>query len=358
MITYLPDDCDTVAGINVGHLQKYPEFYKQCQSMFASKGFKHAGDIFAQAIGNQSMDDVVDYVVQGTGYAGGSAGAARLDATIMKTKEEYDPEDLSRIPGAKEYVLNGHKYYTIPDIPALGYAGLRVFGPTNRLVVFCAGTIPQPKFEAMLEGNKDNVENTTYTRAGSLARQTIRGTAWRFHIEGRASPGFSNADIFPGGVNSDDGKEFAQDWGPLTQGMKGIGIKGSVGSRDVRGEVIIQYADSDTASKNYTLWREKDWILDSEKEAPRWFKSLAGRISVGKKSVNIVRDGLSFRSSGDLFMVRSEIETNELMQSLQGFVGAFTGGGQGSMMGGSGPGGFRPPQVGEAGAGSGGGPPP
>src|SRR5688572_25912378 len=29
MIMYLPDDCDTVAGVNLGHLQKYPLFYDE-----------------------------------------------------------------------------------------------------------------------------------------------------------------------------------------------------------------------------------------------------------------------------------------------------------------------------------------
>jgi hypothetical protein len=343
MITYLPDDCDTVAGLNLGHLRKYPEFYKSCQPAFANSGFKKAGDTLAVALGSKTIDDVVDYVVQGTGYVGGQPSGARLDATVFKTTEEYDPAALAKIPGAREGSLDGVKYYAIPNISELGYPSTRVFGPTNRIVVFCSGAIPEAKFKTMLKGNKDNEENTSYTRAGSLAKQTIRGTAWRFHIEGRASPGFSNAPVFPPG-DSEDSKLFAADWGPVVQGMKGIGIKASVGSRDVRGEVIIKYADSETASGMYNKWKEKTWVKDSEADVPKWFKTLAGKSGAGRTATNVVRDGISFRSSGDLFVIRCEVETKLIQQSAASIAGEFTRpGGQFGMPGGPGlPGGGMP----------------
>ncbi|HSQ56818.1 MAG TPA: hypothetical protein VLM40_13840, partial [Gemmata sp.] len=289
-------------------------------------------------LGSQTIDDIVDYVVQGTGYVGGQAGGARLDATVFKTKEEYDPADLAKLPGAKEYVLNGVKYYTISNIPSLAYPGLRVFGPTNRLVVFCCGTIPDDKFKAMLDGNKENAENISYARAGQLARQTIRGTVWRYSIEGRASPGFCNAPVVPPG-DSEESKALAADWSSISQGMTGIGIKASVGSRDIRGEVIVHYRDASAANDVYKKWKEKEWIKDSEKDVPRYFKTLANKSNAGKSAVNVVRDGLSFRSSGELFIIRCEVETKLLQQGINGVINDFTRSGTGFGFPGGPPGG-------------------
>jgi hypothetical protein len=194
--------------------------------------------------------------------------------------------------------------------------------------------IPEGKFKSMLDGNKDNPDNTPYARGGSLAKQTIRGTVWRFHIEGRASPGFSNAPVAPDGGNDEQGKAFAQDWASTTQGMKGIGIKASVGSRNVRGEVIIKFGDSDAANGVYEKWTEKNWVKDQENEVPRWFKGMAGKTSIPKTAVNVVRDGLSFRSSGDLFIIRCEVQTKLIQQGVGSLVNSFTAQGAGGGGGG------------------------
>src|SRR5579872_1004670 len=55
MMGYLPDDCDEVSGLNIGHLQKYKEFYKATESKFATKGFRSAADVFAKALGAERM---------------------------------------------------------------------------------------------------------------------------------------------------------------------------------------------------------------------------------------------------------------------------------------------------------------
>jgi hypothetical protein len=349
MMTYLPDDCNVVFGLNLGHVQKYPEFYKTCQAAFANTGFKKAGDTLAKALGNETIDEVVDYVVQGVGKSGG--------ATVFKTKVEYDPGVLAKIPGAKEYVLNGVKYYTIPDIRELGYPGLRVFGPTNRLVVFCSA-VPEDKFRLMLEGNKDNMENTAYVRSGSLGKQTIRGTAWRFTVDAKAGgPRIGEGTVVPpataGQKPSEEDIALAQEWGSIASGAKGMGVKASVGSREVRGELFVQYDDSETASSKLKAWKEKEWIKDEEVEAPKWFKNIADKSGGGKTAAQIVRDGLSFKSSGDLFIIRTSMETKVV--GVGSLVTAFTGQQQGAMgggMGGSGgplPGGGGAPMPGGGG---------
>ena len=196
MMMYLPDDCDEVSGINLGHLQKYPEFYKSCESAFGNTGFKHAADIFCDALGEKT-NDVVDYVVQGVGRAGGTG--QEVAATVFHTKVDYDTTLLSKLSGANKGTRNGVDYYLISDIPGLNYGGIKVFAPTKRLVVFCRADTPDAKFDAMLNGNKDNPDATPFKRGGQLSKAIIRGTAWKFMIYGRSVTKFAGPRAPTGG---------------------------------------------------------------------------------------------------------------------------------------------------------------
>src|SRR5262249_44102649 len=154
----------------------------------------------------QKMGDVVEYVVQGSGRVGGQPEGAAVDATVLRTKAEDDTDLLKKLPGAQEGTKDGAKYYAIDEIPELGYPGLRVFAPTNRLVVFCRGDMPDAKFRDMLNGNKDNPDATAFKRGGPLAKQASRGTIWEFVIEGRKglTPVISHKTPDDGGKKSDD----------------------------------------------------------------------------------------------------------------------------------------------------------
>ena len=362
MMTYLPDECEVVFGLNIGHLQKYPLFYKSCEVTFASTGFKKAGDAFAVTLGKEKIDEAIDYVVQGSGYSGGSANGGRLDATIMRTKTKFDQSLISKMPGAKKYTANGVDYYTITAIPELGYANLRVFAPTDRLVVFCGGAISDAKFKAMLIGNKENLDTTTFVRAGPLGKQLVRGTVWQFYLEGKPSPRIGDGVLQKS--DGDDEKEFRKEVDSIQQGSKGGGYKASVGSREIRGEWITWYKDSETASNQVKKWKDKEWIKDDEKELPRWWKSVANKTGAGKTAPNALKDYLSFKANGETFSVSVALETNSLKNSIGGLVGVFTGstpGGGGGMPGGGMPGGGMPgggmPGGGMPGGGVPGGPP-
>jgi hypothetical protein len=288
------------------------------------------------------MDDVTDRLIQGAGN--GSGGL--VEATVFRTKEEFDQTLLSKIPGAKKYTAENVDYYTIPPIAKLGYPAPRVFAPTNRLVVFCSGAIPEAKFRLMLTGNKDNLDNTAYVKSGQLGKYTIRGTAWRFDIDKRAPrlPGGPPRPLFGAATgDNNEAKAFAEDISSIDGGIQGMGLKASVGSREVKGEWIVQYTESDRASEQYKKWREKEWVKDSEKNPPRYWKSLANISGAGKTAENILRDNLYFKSSGELFIVGTAVETTVLSVStlMTPFTGQQQGGGGPSMpgQGGAGPGG-------------------
>ena len=343
MMTYLPDDCDEVSGINLGHLQKYPEFYKTCESTFGNTGFKKAADVFSKALGTET-NDTIEYVVQGIGRTSGQL----VEATVLRTKTDYDTSALSKLPGAVKGTRNGVDFYAINDIPELGYGGVRVFAPTNRIVVFCRADTPDAKFNAMLNGNKDNADATPYARSGQLGKQVIRGTAWRFMIYGRSvaklAPPAAQQGSQGGGENEEDGlkREIAD----ILSSAQGCGYKASVGSREVRGEWVVWYKDSEAASSMLKKWKEKEWIKDEEKDPPRWWKSLANKTGGGKTAPSVVRDGLGFRQRGETFIVRSSMETKLLQVStLVSAVTGSQGGGSGPPGGGMPgmPGGMQPP---------------
>jgi Zn-finger nucleic acid-binding protein len=338
MMSYLPDDCDEVTGIDLGHLQKYPEFYKQCEQTFGSKGFKKAADVFSKALGSE-MKDVVEYVIQGEGKSGGKPDGSPLEATVLRTKTEFDASLLKKIPGAQEYTAEGVKYYTIDDIPELSYPGLRVFAPTNRLVVFCRGDMPEGKFKAMLTGNRDNSDGVVYKRCGPLFKQVTRGTGWKFVLYGRSVAKPAPPPATPGGQRENEEEMLKKEISDLLNSAQGYGIKASVGSRDVRGEWVIWFKDSDAASNQAKTWKDKDWVQDGEKPPPKWWKTIAQKSGAGKTAENAIKDGLAFRSSGETFSIRSSLEAKTLgvSQLIQVF-GNQSGGRSGPVMPG-GPGG-------------------
>jgi hypothetical protein len=342
LMLYLPDDCDEVYGINLGHLQKYPEFYKVCENNFAATGFKRAADLFAWAIGMET-NDAIAYVVQGNGRVGGSG--QELAATVFYTKEPFDQERIGRLPGAQKGTRNGVDYYVIPDIPQLAYGGIKVFAPTDRIVVFTRSDTPDAKFDAMLTGHKDNKEATPGVRAGQLAKQVVRGTVWRFMLYGRSvNKPQPSAAATSAGSESDD-ELLKKEYTDILANAQGCGFKASVGSREVRGEFVAWYKDSEAANAMLKKYREKDWVQDEEKDPPKFMKAVASKSGGGKTALPAIRDALSFRQSGETFSVRTAMDVNLIQNGIGGLAAAFTNpaGGPGRMGLGGGPNVSGPP---------------
>lgn len=327
MMTYLPDDCDEVFGLNIGHLQKYPLFYESCEKAFASAGFRKAGELVAKANGAE-FNATFDYAVYGTGRAGGKEGGQLLEATVLRTKVEFDPGILAKIPGAQKGAANGVTYYNIPDVPELGYPQLRVFAPTNRIVVFCRGDTPDGKFKAMLIGNKDNPDTMPYVRSGELGKYAIRGTVWRFNLYGRsfpkpAAPVTPEAPKGSQPAQPSDEDNLKKEIAEVAASAKGSAIKASVGSREIRGEWILWEKESSSAADKVKKWKEKDWMTDDDKLPPRWWKYMANQSGGGKTAENVLKDNLSFRASGELFVIRTAMDTKVIQQGVGGLISKF-----------------------------------
>ena len=98
-------------------------FYKAINGLIAGTPFKPAGDAIAKAAGTD-LDGLVDYVAVAESKKSG-------EATVFRTKTEFDGAALSKIPGAEKGTLDGKTYYTVPNLLPGNVSG-RVFAPTGR----------------------------------------------------------------------------------------------------------------------------------------------------------------------------------------------------------------------------------
>ncbi|MBY0457421.1 MAG: zinc-ribbon domain-containing protein, partial [Gemmataceae bacterium] len=222
MMYYLPEETEVVGGLNLGHAQKYPELYKSLSGSFGGTEFKAAGDALATALGAKDGDELMDYVVCGNG----KSGATPVAATVIRTKTEFDQGALAKLPGAKAQNAAGKSYYT-----ANGFKGggrVKVFAPTNRLIVYCPDNTPDPVFQKMLDGNQSTRDKTIGVRAAALGKRTTRGTFWILAM----SEGAMRAGVAPGtpvtpptptgGAGGEDGKaQFEKVKAETLSGAKG-----------------------------------------------------------------------------------------------------------------------------------------
>jgi hypothetical protein len=324
LMKYLPADADAAVGLNIGHMQKYPGFFDAVEQTYTGNAFKRAADALAKAFG-MDVNEMLDYMVEGTGSSG--------SAIVIRTKEEFDPELLLKLPGAREGTSGGQKYYAITNIRG---AGDRVFAPTNRIVVFCPGTISKGTFDNMLAGNVDN-EETLALRAGSLAKRTVRGTYWVF-----ATGGVARAFVPPAKKDAlgGSGGEFHTYVRGLLGSATFAGFKASVGSRSVRFEFIVHCEDSDASSDMYEKFKSSDLAKgDDALEPPRYWKDFTQQIGGDRKINAELLSAIGAKTSGDLYIIYSECETKTLMSGVGTIGGKLSGGAQAGSGGGIGPGG-------------------
>lgn len=311
MMYYLPEDADAVYGLNLGHAQKYPEFYKKLAEAFKDAEFKLAGDTLAKVLGAADTDDLVDYVVSGSNVKGHSA-------VVIRTKTEFDGSSLSKLPGAQAKDMGGRTYYLAEAFKGSGK--VRVFAPTNRLVVYCPLGVPDAVFQKMLTGHADSKDRTIGVRAGELGKRTTRGTFWGMSLyEGANKPPPAPTPA-PGVPPSDDAKvQFARTTAKTLASAKGVGFKASIGSREVRFELIVWCSDGDKASSMATEWKESDLGKGDEGEPPRWWKDQVG--GLGKRIGAQLLANIGFGSSGELFYARTAVETLDLKDAVSNVAG-------------------------------------
>lgn len=350
MMYYLPEDADTVQGLNLGHAQKYPEFYKALSGTFNNTEFKAAGDGLGRALGYNDLDGLTDYVVFGSNTKGHSA-------MVFRSKADFSADGLGKLPGAKQQTADGRTYYLVDGFRS-GAPKARVFAPTNRLIVVCPADLPDPVFKKILSGNAGSQEKTVGNRMGDLGKRTTRGTFWSMTLfEGEKKPPAAPTAPAGGGAgagagNDDASAQLARTTAEGLSGAKGFGFKASIGSREVRFELIVWCSNSEKSSGMSRKWSESDLGKGDEGTPPRWWKENVD--SLGNKKIGAqLLANLGFGSSGELFYARSAVDTVDLKDSVSSFAGKVNpaaqnngpgggpgmppGGGPGMMPGGPGP---------------------
>lgn len=327
LLGYLPDDADGAVGVNIGHVQKYPEVFKIVEPTYANSEFKKAADAIGAACGIEGRDWLT-YAVSGRSKGGGSTVA-------MRSKAEFDPSALSKLPGAREASGDGGKYYTA-TIDGMG--SVRAFAPTNRIVVFCSAGVSQAAFGKMMGGNKDNPKAFT-ERMGVLGKRMSKGTLWSIQLYDAPPPKNEAAE----GTANDQGQaSFAKLQNELFGGAQGMGFKASLGSRAVRFEVALTRSDKEAASALAKKYNDSVWTKGDDEEPPREWKFMKQQFG-DQKVAREIYSNIGFTSSGNVFAVYTECDTKILMQQMGGLLNKVTGNQQQNFGGGGVPPGGGPP---------------
>src|SRR5207249_4068371 len=154
--------------------------------------------------------------------------------------------------------LDGKAYYLVPGIlPANQRA--RVFAPTNRLIVVCPEATKEAAFRKILNGHADSREKTLGVRMGALGKRVTRGTFWQMivfdnEIKGPSAPAASEGQSGQGGEDSK--AQLARTAAETVGGAQGFGAKASLGSREVRLELVVWYKDGEKSSSIAKKWKE------------------------------------------------------------------------------------------------------
>jgi hypothetical protein len=329
LCTYLPDDASSAVGANVGHAQKYPEVFKMVEPTYANLPFKKAADTVAAAFGTEGREWLA-YAVTGTNKSGAVTVA-------MRSKKEFDPSALSKLPNAREASADGGRYYTA-SVDGVGSA--RVFAPTNRIVVVSSGSVPQASFAAMLGGNKDNPK-AFHERMGTLGKRMSKGTLWSIDLFETAP----KAETEAGGALgfNDMGKSaFGKLQNDIMNGSQGLGFKASLGSRAVRIEFAFTCRDKEAASNLSKKYNESVWTKGDDEEPPREWKYMRQQFG-DQKIAREIYSNIGFTSSGNVFAAYSECDTKVLIQHMAGLLSKLTGANQYANPGGGVPNGGGPP---------------
>jgi hypothetical protein len=323
MMFYVPDDAYDAFGVNLGHAQKYPEFYKSAGGIHNNTDYKAVGDAAAKAGGLADMDALSDYVVRARNSSGGWA-------VVLRTKAEFDEGSLSKVPGAAKGTLDGKTYYTVTGLIP-GGEPCRLFAPTNRLIVACAtgkdaagkDRLSDAAFKKMLNGHGDNKEGTLGVRMGELGKRVTRGTFWRMVLFDKDVKSLS----FPappkegtGGQGADDPKQAWQR--TVTEGLngsKGYGMKASLGSRELRFEMIAWYKDSEKPVSTARKWKDSELGKGDEGEPPRWFKDKTNGFGDRKAATQLLSN-IGFGATGELFYAKSAVDTLDIQQGASGAI--------------------------------------
>jgi hypothetical protein len=319
MMTYVPEDAHSVAGLNYYHCTKYPEFFKQVDGACQGRTFKKLADALAKAVGGETSD-VLDYVL----YSETKSG----DVIVLRTQKEIDTGLLSKLPGArKQPAINGQEYYLINDVDgAGGFTQVRVFAPTNRIVVFCPGSIPDGVFRKMLAGDADS-DKAMVKRMGPLGKEVTKGTWWGFRlIDGNlnkpvppAPPGAGQQGSMVGNSGDQDVQKIAAE---AAGNAKGYGFKISVGSRTTRFTAVVWHRDEDAAKGLYDKFKDSDVVKaadDASLDPPRWWKAYMSGFGDKRVGNNLLTNAGAKRR-GELFILYSEVDTKDVMSGIGSIV--------------------------------------
>jgi hypothetical protein len=296
MMSYLPDDTQTVYGVSIGQIQRYPLFYKSFASATGLETPTHT-DPLSKALGDDFIEQI-DSVIWGVGAANRTM--------VIRTKQEFDTAALTKL--GREETIEDVKVYSVsrlhelPGPLGLGFSEGKVFAPTNRILVVTTARIQPATLQKILHG--DTSEGSIVSRMGPLGKRIARGSVWLFHLERAASN--KAADETLARMYKDDSTKARN---PLDPGpLRGWGIRASLGSKSVRFEAVGWCMDSAQATTDLENWNKSEIAKGDEGTPERVWTEFANRNFGDKILVAQILSNFSFSASGELFIVKTEAD--------------------------------------------------
>jgi hypothetical protein len=323
MLSYMPGTVNTAAGVNISQLQRYVLFNKDFDNaMGKTTGWKRM-DALAKAIGSERAE-LFDAIAAGTSADGAD------EVTVVRTKKEFDRESLSKLTGAKAGTVDGTNVYTTPPGAGGALSGTKVFAPTPRLIVIVPAGMKDATVREILLG-KGN-DNSLSARMAAFGSRVTKGNVWAFQLTGNKAAAKSDPFLSLKTDETGNKKEISGGYAKTANAVfsaVGRGIRFNVGSKLLKVEAVVWCGSTDQASEAATELRESELAKGDEGTPPAEWKQFAG--SLGDKKIGLqATSTLGASASGELFLIRCEVEMALAQIAMNSWISKTVGGGDGA----------------------------
>ena len=322
VLSPVPEDCNLVRGVNVGHIIRYALYKTEADRMMAGP----LKDCWTDVAGRLSLPageaDGPEYAVIAKKKAGGTG-----TVLVYRTREKFDPKALGAALGGAEQPVAGQPTYHVGGGGSLG--GSVVYAASDRVIVV---VLPGPFQADMVQksvAGRGQPDNSFYGKMGKTGRKVASGHAWTLVR--------SDGDLRT--YTADMGKLIEKDLKPLGDQMAKAPLFGTWTSfgRYITFGAAIQCDSAESAASLVNFAREGPMGKgEDQPEIPRSLKQAYSALQ--QKDMSEFLSNLKFYSEGDCAWVQSRMSSKEkARQALQAFAnpamaetasgGGFPGGG-------------------------------
>lgn len=256
LMTYIPQSCNLLRGVNVTRLSKYPGYDSQLQAAMAGP-FETCRDELAKAAGKDAKT-FLDYAVS----AKVKDGANSASMLVLMTLEPFDSAALFKGLGGTMETIEGQEVYKLGAKPGV-LNNAYIYSPKERhLVLITSEGDSLRMLKGSLAAKATPKETSMLVRRGDLGVKVMRGDIWTLM---RPDGDLKNK------LKEEISEPLKQSMATLSQRVASARLMGvwlSFGSM-VRYGVGIECDDSEQASEFAKSMREGEFGKGEDADIPR-----------------------------------------------------------------------------------------